>query len=188
MGFEHPQAGGVFYDNYDLSKCDKTSLRRQIGTCLQGGSLFASDIFSNITITAPDSTIEDAWRAAELAGIADDIRQMPMQMHTIVNEGDTGFSGGQKQRLLIARALIANPSILLMDEATSALDTISQKKVAEHLDQLDCTRIIVAHRLSTIRQCSRIIVLDKGTIVEDGTYDQLMEQKGLFYQLAKRQI
>ena len=188
LGFEHPQAGGVFYDNYDLSKCDKTSLRRQIGTCLQGGSLFASDIFSNITITAPDSTIEDAWRAAELAGIADDIRQMPMQMHTIVNEGDTGFSGGQKQRLLIARALIANPSILLMDEATSALDTISQKKVAEHLDQLDCTRIIVAHRLSTIRQCSRIIVLDKGTIVEDGTYDQLMEQKGLFYQLAKRQI
>ena len=188
LGFEHPQAGGVFYDNYDLSKCDKTSLRRQIGTCLQGGSLFASDIFSNITITAPDSTIEDAWRAAELAGIADDIRQMPMQMHTIVNEGDTGFSGGQKQRLLIARALIANPSILLMDEATSALDTISQKKVAEHLDQLDCTRIIVAHRLSTIRQCSRIIVLDKGTIVEDGNYDQLMEQKGLFYQLAKRQI
>ena len=188
LGFEHPQAGGVFYDNYDLSKCDKTSLRKQIGSCLQGGTLFAGDIFSNITITAPGSTIEDAWRAAEMAGIADDIRQMPMQMHTIVSEGNLGFSGGQKQRILIARALIANPSILIMDEATSALDTISQKKIAEHLDQLDCTRIIVAHRLSTIRQCSRIIVIDKGAIIEEGSYDELMEKQGLFYQMAKRQI
>ena len=187
LGFEHPQAGGVFYDNYDLSKCDKTSLRRHIGSCLQGGSLFASDIFHNITITSPGSTMEDAWRAAELAGIADDIRQMPMQMHTVVNEGDTGFSGGQKQRLLIARALIASPSILLMDEATSALDTISQKRVAEHLDQLDCTRIIIAHRLSTVKRCSRIIVLDKGEIVEEGNYEELMKRQGLFFRLAQRQ-
>ena len=188
LGFEHPQAGGVFYDNYDLSKCDKTSLRRLIGTCLQGGSLFSGDIFSNITITAPNSTMDDAWRAAELAGIADDIRQMTMQMQTIVSEGNASFSGGQKQRILIARALIANPSILLFDEATSALDNISQKLVAEHLDKLDCTRIVVAHRLSTIRHCSRIIVLDKGEIVEEGNYEQLMERKGLFYKMAKRQI
>lgn len=188
LGFEHPQAGGVFYDNYDLSKCDKTSLRRLIGTCLQNGSLFSGDIFSNITITAPNSTMDDAWRAAELAGIADDIRQMPMQMQTIVSEGNSSFSGGQKQRILIARALIANPSILLFDEATSALDNLSQKLVAEHLDKLDCTRIIVAHRLSTIRNCNRIIVLDKGTIVEEGNYEQLMAKKGLFYKMAKRQI
>ena len=187
LGFEHPQAGGVFYDNYDLSKCDKTSLRKLIGTCLQGGSLFAGDLFSNITVTAPNSTIDDAWRAAEMAGIADDIRRMPMQMHTIVNEGQTGFSGGQKQRILIARALIANPTILLMDEATSALDNICQKKVAQQIDRMECTRLIVAHRLSTIRHCSRIIVLDKGAIVEDGNYEELMERKGLFYQLAKRQ-
>ncbi len=187
LGFEHPQAGGIFYDNYDLSKCDRTSLRRHIGSCLQGGSLFASDIFSNITVTAPGSSMEDAWRAAELAGIADDIRQMPMQMHTIVSEGNTGFSGGQKQRLLIARALIANPSILLMDEATSALDTISQRRVAEHLDKLECTRIVIAHRLSTVRRCSRIIVLDKGEIAEEGSYDELMQRKGLFYTLAQRQ-
>lgn len=188
LGFEHPQAGGVFYDNYDLSKCDKTSLRRLIGTCLQNGSLFSGDIFSNITITAPNSTMDDAWRAAELAGIADDIRQMPMQMQTIVSEGNSSFSGGQKQRILIARALIANPSILLFDEATSALDNLSQKLVAEHLDKLDCTRIIVAHRLSTIRNCNRIIVLDKGAIVEEGYYEQLMAKKGLFYKMAKRQI
>lgn len=188
LGFEHPQAGGVFYDNYDLSMCDKTSLRRQIGSCLQGGTLFAGDLFSNITITAPGSTIDDAWRAAELAGIADDIRKMPMQMHTIVTEGNAGFSGGQKQSILIARALISNPSILIMDEATSALDAISQKRVAENLDRLDCTRIVVAHRLSTIRNCSRIIVLDKGEIKEEGTFEELMAQNGLFYQLAKRQI
>ncbi len=188
LGFEHPQAGGVFYDNYDLSKCDKTSLRRLIGTCLQNGSLFSGDIFSNITITAPNSTMDDAWRAAELAGIADDIRQMPMQMQTIVSEGNSSFSGGQKQRILIARALIANPSILLFDEATSALDNLSQKLVAEHLDKLDCTRIIVAHRLSTIRNCNRIIVLDKGAIVEEGNYEQLMAKEGLFYKMAKRQI
>ncbi|MDD5896107.1 MAG: ATP-binding cassette domain-containing protein [Prevotellaceae bacterium] len=188
LGFEHPQSGGVFYDNYDLSKCDKTSLRRLIGTCLQGGSLFSGDIFSNITITAPDSTLDDAWRAAELAGIADDIRQMPMQMQTVVSEGNSNFSGGQKQRILIARALIANPSILLLDEATSALDNISQRIVSEHLDKLDCTRIVVAHRLSTIRNCNRIIVLDKGTIVEEGNYEELMAKQGLFYKLAKRQI
>ena len=159
-----------------------------IGTCLQGGSLFAGDIFSNITVTAPNSTIDDAWRAAEMAGIADDIREMPMQMHTIVSEGNQGFSGGQKQRLLIARALIANPTILLMDEATSALDNISQRIVAENIDRLDCTRIVIAHRLSTIRNCSRIIVLDKGEIAEEGTYDELMSRHGLFYQLAERQI
>lgn len=188
LGFEHPQAGGVFYDNYDLSKCDKTSLRRLIGTCLQSGSLFSGDIFSNITITSPNSSMEDAWRAAELAGIADDIRQMPMQMQTIVSEGNSSFSGGQKQRILIARALISNPSILLFDEATSALDNLSQKLVAEHLDKLDCTRIVVAHRLSTIRNCNRIIVLDKGAIVEEGNYEQLMQRKGLFYKMAKRQI
>ena len=178
----------MFYDNYDLSKCDKTSLRRLIGTCLQNGSLFSGDIFSNITITSPNSTMDDAWRAAELAGIADDIRQMPMQMQTIVSEGNNGFSGGQKQRILIARALISNPSILLFDEATSALDNLSQKLVAEHLDKLDCTRIVVAHRLSTIRNCNRIIVLDKGAIVEEGNYEQLMQRKGLFYKMAKRQI
>lgn len=111
-----------------------------------------------------------------------------MQMHTIVTEGNAGFSGGQKQSILIARALISNPSILIMDEATSALDAISQKRVAENLDRLDCTRIVVAHRLSTIRNCSRIIVLDKGEIKEEGTFEELMAQNGLFYQLAKRQI
>ena len=188
LGFEQPNAGGIFYDNYDLWKCDRVSLRRQIGSCLQNGSLFAGDLFSNITITSPNATMDDAWRAAELAGIADDIREMPMQMHTIVSEGVGGFSGGQKQRLLIARALISNPEILLFDEATSALDNISQRHVSESLDRLQCTRVVVAHRLSTIRHCDRIIVLDKGEIAEQGTYEELMSHEGAFYRLAKRQL
>lgn len=188
LGFEQPQAGGIFYDNYDLWKCDKVSLRRQIGTCLQNGSLFAGNIFTNITITAPWSTMEDAWHAAELATIADDIRDMPMQMHTVISEGVGGFSGGQKQRLLIARALINNPQIIFFDEATSALDNISQRAISDNLGQLHCTRVVVAHRLSTVKKCDRIIFLDQGKIIEQGDYATLMAQKGRFYEMAVRQL
>jgi NHLM bacteriocin system ABC transporter ATP-binding protein len=188
LGFEQPQSGGVFYDNYDLWKCDKVSLRRQIGTCLQDGNLFAGDIFSNITITAPWSTIDDAWHAAELAGIADDIREMPMQMHTVISEGLGGFSGGQKQRILIARALINRPQIVFFDEATSALDNISQRKISDNLDSLNCTRVVVAHRLSTVKKCNQIIFLEHGRILEQGSYETLMAKKGRFYDMAVRQL
>ncbi len=188
LGFETPQAGGIYYDTYDLSQTDKTSLRRKIGTCLQSGSLFSGDIFHNITITAPWATEEQAWEALRMACMEEDVKRMPMGLHTVISEGGGGFSGGQKQRLLIARALIAQPSILFFDEATSALDNISQKQVAENLAQLGCTRIVIAHRLSTIRQCDRIIVLDKGRIVEQGTFDELMEQQGLFYEMSQRQL
>lgn len=188
LGFEQPQQGAIYYDNYDLSKVDKTSLRRKIGTCLQSGSLFAGDLLHNVTITAPWVSIDDAWEALRLACMEDDVKRMPMQLHTMVSEGGGGFSGGQKQRLLIARALIAKPSILLFDEATSALDNISQKQVADNLAQLACTRIVVAHRLSTIRHCDRIIVLDQGRIAEEGTFDELMANQGLFYEMSQRQL
>ena len=188
LGFEQPQQGAIYYDNYDLTKVDKTSLRRRIGTCLQSGSLFAGDLFHNITITAPWLSQDDAWEALRLACMEDDVKRMPMQLHTMVSEGGGGFSGGQKQRLLIARALIAKPSILFFDEATSALDNISQRQVAENLAQLQCTRIVVAHRLSTIRHCDRIIVLDQGHIAEEGTFDELMERQGLFYEMSLRQL
>ena len=187
LGFETPQSGAIFYDDYDLNEVDKSSLRQKIGTCLQSGTLFPGDIFSNITITAPWSNREDAWEAARIAGIADDIMELPMGMNTLISEGGGGFSGGQKQRLLIARALMNKPSILFFDEATSALDNVSQKIVSDNLDKMRCTRIVIAHRLSTIRHCSRIIVLDKGHIVEEGTFEQLKEKGGLFAEMIKRQ-
>lgn len=188
LGFEQPLTGGIYYDNYDLAKVDKASLRRKIGCCLQSGSLFTGDLFHNITITAPWATHDEAWEALRMACLEDDVRRMPMGLHTVVSEGGGGFSGGQKQRILIARALISKPEIIFFDEATSALDNISQKAVSDNLDELMCTRVVIAHRLSTIRHCDRIVVLDKGRIVEEGTFEELMENKGLFYEMAQRQL
>ena len=187
LGFEKPQKGAVYYDGRDLNSIDLRSLRSKIGTVMQNGSLFMGDIYSNIVISDPKLTLNDAWEAAEMAGIADDIKKMPMNMFTILGEGLGGISGGQKQRLLIARAIAPKPKILMFDEATSALDNITQKQVSESLDSLKCTRIVIAHRLSTIRNCDRIIVLDEGKIKEDGTYDELMAKNGYFAELVSRQ-
>ncbi len=187
LGFETPQKGAVFYDGRDLSHIDLKSLRRHIGTVMQNGKLFTGTIFSNITIVAPWLTLDDAWEAAEIAGLADDIRHMPMGMHTVISEGQGGVSGGQRQRILIARAVAPKPKLLIFDEATSALDNLTQRQVSEALDRMSCTRIVIAHRLSTIRQCDRIIVLDKGKIVEDGTYDELIGAGGFFADLVARQ-
>lgn len=187
LGFETPQKGAVYFDGKDISTVDLKSLRRGIGVVMQNGKLFSGDIFSNITISAPWLTMDEAWKAAELSGIAEDIRRMPMGMHTIISEGSGGVSGGQRQRLMIARAIAPKPKILMFDEATSALDNLTQKTVSESLDGLKCTRIVIAHRLSTIRQCDRIIVLDQGKIIEDGTYDGLIAQGGFFAELVARQ-
>lgn len=187
LGFEKPQRGAVYYDGKDINSMDVKSLRQKIGVVMQNGKLFQGDIYSNITISAPQLTLEQAWEAAEMAGMADDIRQMPMGMHTIISEGHGGISGGQRQRLLIARAIAPKPRILMFDEATSALDNITQKQVSESLERLKCTRIVIAHRLSTIRHCDRIVVLDQGKIVEDGTYEELLERKGHFAELVERQ-
>ena len=187
LGFETAQKGAVYYDEKNIDTLDLKSLRKKIGVVMQNGKLFHGDIFSNITISAPWLTLNDAWEAAELAGIADDIKAMPMGMHTIISEGSGGISGGQRQRLMIARAIAPKPKILMFDEATSALDNITQKKVSESLDSLQCTRIVIAHRLSTIRHCDRIIVLDGGKIIEDGTYEELLAQGGFFAELVERQ-
>ncbi len=187
LGFETPERGAVYYDGKDLSKLDLRSLRRRIGVVTQDGSLFQGDIYSNIVISAPQLTLDDAWEAAEMAGIADDIRAMPMGMQTIISEGAGGISGGQKQRIMIARAVAPKPKILIFDEATSALDNRTQKQVSEALDKLKCTRIVIAHRLSTIKNCDRILVLDQGHILEDGTYDELIAQNGFFAELVARQ-
>ena len=119
--------------------------------------------------------------------MAKDIKSMPMGMHTMISEGNGGISGGQKQRLMIARAIVGNPSLMIMDEATSALDNVNQKIVTDSLDALKCTRIVIAHRLSTIRECDRIIAMDNGNIVESGTYEELIEKDGVFAELVKKQ-
>lgn len=187
LGFEQPQKGAVYYDGKNIAQVDLRSLRRNIGVVTQNGDLFSSDIYSNIVISAPWLTLNDAWEAAEMAGLADDIRAMPMGMHTMVSEGSGGLSGGQRQRLMIARAVAPKPKILMFDEATSALDNITQKKVSESLDALKCTRIVIAHRLSTIRNCDRILVLDQGRIIEDGSYNELISHNGFFAELVARQ-
>ena len=187
LGFETPQKGAVYYDGQDLKSLDPKSLRRRIGTVMQDGRLFMGDVYSNIVITAPYLKLDDAWAAAETACIADDIRDMPMGMNTMISEGQGGISGGQKHRLMIARAIAPKPNILLFDEATSALDNIAQKKISEALDAMKCTRIVIAHRLSTIRQCDRIVLIDGGRIIEDGTYDELIAKNGEFAALVERQ-
>ena len=187
LGFEKPDRGSIFYDGKNLDQIDLKSLRRRIGTVMQNGGLFNDTIYANIALSAPALSMEEAWEAAQIACIADDIREMPMGMHTMISEGQGGISGGQKQRLMIARAVAPRPSILIFDEATSALDNVAQKKVTEALDALHCTRIVIAHRLSTIRSCSRILYLGEGRVLEEGTYEQLMEKNGLFADMVARQ-
>ena len=187
LGFEKPQKGAIYYDGKDLAGVDLKSLRRKMGVVTQNGKLFLGDIFSNIVICAPHLTLDDAWEAAEMAGIAEDIRKMPMGMHTMISEGAGGISGGQRQRIMIARAIAPKPKIIMLDEATSALDNITQKIVSDSLGTLKCTRIVIAHRLSTIRECDRILYLENGKIVEDGTYDELIAQNGRFSELVERQ-
>ena len=187
LGFETPEKGAIYYDGRDMRSLDLHSLRRNIGVVTQDGSLFQGDIFSNITVSAPHLSMDDAWKAAELAGVANDIRAMPMGMHTMISEGQGGISGGQRQWLMIARAVAPNPKILMFDEATSALDNKTQKQVSQALEDMGCTRIVIAHRLSTIQGCTRILVLDKGKIAESGTYDELIRKDGIFAELVARQ-
>ena len=187
LGFEKPEKGAIFFDRHDLNSIDPRSLRKHIGVVIQNGQLFQGDIFSNITISAPQLTLKEAWEAAEIAGIAQDIREMPMGMQTIISEGQGGVSGGQKQRLMIARAIAPKPQILIFDEATSALDNKTQKQVSDALDKLNCTRIVIAHRLSTIRNCDRILVMDHGAIIEEGNYEELIAKGGYFAELVERQ-
>ncbi|MBQ9030286.1 MAG: ATP-binding cassette domain-containing protein [Parasporobacterium sp.] len=187
LGFEEPDNGSVFFDNHDLSVLEKKSLRQNIGVVMQDSRLFAGSIYQNISISNPGMPMDDAWAVAESAGIAADIREMPMGMNTFVDETASNISGGQKQRIIIARALAAKPNILFFDEATSALDNVTQKIVTDTLNSLDCTRIVIAHRLSTIKSCQRILMLEGGHIIEDGTYEELMGHKGNFAEMVKRQ-
>jgi len=187
LGFEKPEVGSILYDHQDLAGLNIRSVRSQFGVVLQNGQLMSGDIFHNI-IGSLDLTIEDAWQAAEMVGLDEDIRKMPMGMHTMISEGASTISGGQRQRILIARAIVNRPRIIYFDEATSALDNRTQAIVSESLERLKTTRVVIAHRLSTIINADQIFVMDKGVIVESGTYEELMEKGGVFSELAQRQM
>ncbi|MGH9600268.1 MAG: NHLP bacteriocin export ABC transporter permease/ATPase subunit [Terracidiphilus sp.] len=187
LGFEVPESGNVLYDGCDLRILDQRAVRQQIGVVLQGGRVHAGSIFKNILGAAP-LTLDDAWEAARMAGIGEDIEAMPMGMHTVLGEGGGSLSGGQCQRLLIARALVRQPRLLFFDEASSALDNITQAMVSRSLDRLQATRVVIAHRLSTIERADRIYVMQRGELVEVGKFTELMALGGVFAELAKRQV
>ena len=187
LGFDTPESGSIYYDGQDLNGLNVNAVRRQLGVVLQNSRLMSAPLFENIASGALIS-MDEAKEAARMAGFAADIEAMPMGMHTIISEGGTNLSGGQRQRLLIARSLVLKPKILLFDEATSALDNRTQEIVSQSLDQLKVTRIVIAHRLSTVRNADRIYVLDAGRIVQQGTFAQLAQQDGLFAQLIARQM
>ena len=188
LGFEKPDVGKIYYDGKDIDGIDKRQLRKKFGVVLQDGKLIGGSIYENITITAPGTKLERVNQVIRDVGLEDDIRQMPMGLHTVLAENSGTISGGQQQRILIARAIVNKPKIIYFDEATSALDNVTQAMVCETLESLQATKVVIAHRLSTVMNCDRIFVMDKGEIVEEGSYQELMARKGRFYDLAVRQI
>lgn len=187
MGFEKPETGSIYYENQDIQTLDLQAIRRQTGVVLQNAQIMAGDILHNI-IGSNNLTVDDAWEAARMAGFDKDIEEMPMGMFTFIPPGGSTISGGQRQRLIIARAMVTKPRLFFFDEATSALDNITQAIVSKSLEQFKATRLVIAHRLSTVINADRIIVIDRGSVVESGTYEELMKKEGLFCELAKRQL
>ena len=188
LGFEKPTSGKIFYDGKDIDSMDKREMRKKFGVVLQDGQLISGSIYENITITAPNANMDRVQQVLSEVGLKSDIDQMPMGLHTVLSEGSGTISGGQQQRILIARAIVGKPKILFFDEATSALDNVTQSMVTESLEKLHATKLVIAHRLSTVMKCDRIFVMDKGHIIEQGSYDELMSKKGRFYELASRQM
>jgi NHLM bacteriocin system ABC transporter ATP-binding protein len=186
MGFERPASGSVLYDGQNLDGLDLTAVRRQLGVVLQSARLQGGSVFENIACGNLVG-LEEAWEAARDAGLAEDLEQMPMKMHTVLSEGGGNLSGGQRQRLMIARALVMNPKVLLFDEATSALDNATQAVVSRSLQRRQVTRLVIAHRLSTIQHADRIYVLENGRVVQVGTFAELAAREGLFRRMMARQ-
>ncbi len=187
LGFELPESGAVLVDGQDLRGLDMQAVRQQLGVVLQAGRIGAGSIFETVAGGAR-VTLSEVEEALRMAGLAEDVRRMPMGVHTVISEGGMNLSGGQRQRLLIARALVRRPAVLLFDEATSALDNRTQAIVTESLERLAVTRVVIAHRLSTIRSADRVVVIDQGRVVEEGEFDALMARGGLFARLMRRQM
>lgn len=188
LGFEAPDDGSIYIDGFDLRELDLRHYRKSIGSVLQNAGIISGDIYSNITLTKPDATVDEVWEAAALAGLYDDIKALPMGLHTPVTDENCTLSGGQRQRLLIARAIITKPRLLILDEATSALDNKIQAHITKSIASIDCTKLIIAHRYTTVKNCDRILVLDKGRIAEEGTYEDLMKNGEIFRRLAQNNM
>lgn len=188
LGFEKPTKGKIYYDDKDIDSLDKRELRKKFGVVLQDGQLIAGTIYENIMITSTNVSENRVKEIIKMVGLEKDVAQMPMGIHTVVAEGSGTISGGQRQRILIARAIANNPNILYFDEATSALDNVNQALICESLDKLHATRVVIAHRLSTVVNCDRILVLEQGRLIEQGSYQELMDMHGRFYELASRQM
>jgi ABC-type multidrug transport system fused ATPase/permease subunit len=176
----------VRFDGRDLATLDLHSVRRQLGVALQDGQPLVGTVFSTIA-GGRHVSLDEVWRAARMVGLEEEIRDLPMGMYTFINDSGTNFSGGQRQRMLIARAIVCRPRIVLLDEATSALDNRTQETVIRSLEQLRATRLVIAHRLSTIMNADRIYVLDAGRVVESGTYGELASRNGVFTRMIERQ-
>ena len=186
LGFARPESGSVTYDGKDLSSLDSRAVRAQIGIAMQNASVSGANILSVINGDWPLSE-DDAWAAAAKVGLADEIRALPMGMRTMIGDNAATFSGGQRQRLVLAAAIARNPRLVILDEATSALDSVTQAVVSQSFDKLQVTRVVVAHRLSTIRNADRIVVLDRGRVVQQGSFDELAAVPGIFANMVRRQ-
>ena len=187
LSLYRPTSGAVFYDGHDLMDLEPTSVRGQLGIVPQNSYLFGTSVRGNISLTKPDASPDEIERAARLACIHDDIMAMPMGYDTVLSDGGTSISGGQRQRIALARALVHDPAILLLDEATSSLDAVTEAAIYENLERLDCTRIVIAHRISTIARADNIVVMDAGSFAERGTHDELMALGGTYLELARSQ-
>ncbi len=184
-GMHKPLKGDIQYDQRNLHEMDLRAVRQQIGIVPQHPFIFGGTVRENVALTQPGATLDRIQHACKVAGLHDDIAEMPMGYDTVISDGGGSLSGGQRQRVAIARAVIRNPSLMLLDEATSALDNATEKRVIENLERQRCTRITVAHRLSTVRNADLIVVMDKGRIVEQGNHDQLLAHGGLYAQLVR---
>jgi ABC-type bacteriocin/lantibiotic exporter with double-glycine peptidase domain len=187
LGLFEPTAGEILYDGIPLSDLDPRDIRKQCGVVLQDSAVFAGTLRSNIELNVPDAVAEDVARAAQLAGLGHEIARLPLGYETLVSEGGTSLSGGQRQRLAIARALVSQPSVLLLDEASSHLDVASEQLLISNLESLSCTRIVVAHRLTAVRSADEILVLQRGRIVERGGHADLIHRAGPYAALAMGQ-